>query len=62
MAAEPDRRDGWPSAEEDDLTGGVPVMDDFAACKITGKEDWIDLYAKPFYFGCEADDRMCRTC
>ena len=22
------------------------------------KEDWVDLYAKPFYFGCEADDRM----
>ena len=44
--------------EEDDLTGGVPVLDDYAACKITRKEDWVDLYAKPFYFGCEADDRM----
>ena len=22
------------------------------------KEDWVDLYAKPYYFGCEADDRM----
>src|SRR6185312_5575086 len=22
------------------------------------KEDWVDLYATPYYFGCEADDRM----
>jgi predicted TIM-barrel fold metal-dependent hydrolase len=58
MAAELARRDGWPSAEEDDLTGGVSVLDDFAACEITRKEDWVDLYAKPYYFGCEADDRM----
>jgi predicted TIM-barrel fold metal-dependent hydrolase len=58
FAAELDRRDGWPSAEEDELTGGVPVLDDFAACGIAAKRDWIDLYAKPYYFGCEADDRM----
>jgi len=58
MAAELTRRDGWPSPEEDNLTGGVPVLDDFAACNITRKEDWVDLYAKPYYFGCEADDRM----
>jgi predicted TIM-barrel fold metal-dependent hydrolase len=57
MAAEIKRRDGWPNREEDELTGGVPVMDDFAACEISRKEDWVDLYAKPFYFGCEADDR-----
>src|SRR5439155_11973374 len=25
------------------------------------KEDWVDLYAKPYYFGCEADDRMNAT-
>jgi hypothetical protein len=58
MAAELKRRDGWPSAEEDNLTGGMPVLDDFAACKIARKEDWVDLYARPYYFGCEADDRM----
>ena len=57
-AAELDKRDGWPMKEEDDLTGNVPVLDDYAACKITRKSDWIDLYATPFYFGCEADDRM----
>jgi predicted TIM-barrel fold metal-dependent hydrolase len=58
IAAELARRDGWPSREEDELTGGVPVLDDYATCNISRKEDWIELYAKPFYFGCEADDRM----
>src|SRR5207244_1965638 len=50
-------RDGWPDHDVS-LTGGVADLDDFSACKITRKEDWVDLYAKPFYFGCEADDRM----
>jgi predicted TIM-barrel fold metal-dependent hydrolase len=58
IAAELDKRDGWPAREEDEATGGVPELDDFAACKITRKEDWVDLYARPYYFGCEADDRM----
>jgi predicted TIM-barrel fold metal-dependent hydrolase len=58
FAAELTRRDGWPSLEEDELTGGVPVLDDYAPCGIARKEDWIELYARPFYFGCEADDRM----
>ena len=53
-------RDGWPDPELH-MTGGVDNLDDFAACKITRKEDWIDLYAKPYYFGCEADDRMNAT-
>jgi hypothetical protein len=57
-AAELDRRDGWPMKEEDEMTGNVPVLDDYAACKISQKGDWIDLYANPFFFGCEADDRM----
>ena len=52
-----DRRDGWPAREEDELTGGVP-LDDYAPCRIEKKQDWIDLYARPYYFGCEADDRM----
>jgi len=58
IAAELDRRDGWPAKEEDSLTGGVPVLDDYAACNITKKSDWIDLYVTPYFFGCEADDRM----
>ena len=43
------------------MTGNRAELDDFAACKLTRKEDWLDLYAKPFYFGCEADDRMNMT-
>jgi predicted TIM-barrel fold metal-dependent hydrolase len=58
IAAELRRRDGWPNPGDDELDGGVEVHDDYAACKIARKEDWIDLYARPFYFGCEADDRM----
>ena len=54
-------RDGWPAPDTQDLTGNRSGLDDFAPCKITKKEDWIDLYAKPFYFGCEADDRMNAT-
>ncbi|HXZ46992.1 MAG TPA: amidohydrolase family protein, partial [Pseudolabrys sp.] len=50
-------RDGYPNPEAH-LTGGRDELDDFVACEITRKQDWIDLYAKPFYFGCEADDRM----
>jgi hypothetical protein len=57
VAAELDKRDGWPAREEDELTGGVP-LDDYAPCRIEKKLDWIELYARPYYFGCEADDRM----
>jgi predicted TIM-barrel fold metal-dependent hydrolase len=39
-------------------TGGIGHLDDFSACQITQKEDLRDLFATPFYFGCEADDRM----
>jgi predicted TIM-barrel fold metal-dependent hydrolase len=57
FAAELDRRDGWPLKVEDSLTGGAP-LDDYHFCNITQKQDWIDLFATPYYFGCEADDRM----
>ena len=57
IGAELDRRDGWPMKEEDSLTGGVP-LDDYHLCKISQKQDWVDLFATPYYFGCEADDRM----
>lgn len=53
-------RDGWPDPELH-LTGGVDNLDDFAACKLTRKQDWIDLFVTPYYFGCEADDRMNAT-
>jgi predicted TIM-barrel fold metal-dependent hydrolase len=54
-------RDGFPAPDTQNLTGNREELDDFAACKITRKEDWVDLYAKPFYFGCEADDGMNAT-
>jgi predicted TIM-barrel fold metal-dependent hydrolase len=57
VAASLRKTDGWPD-HDPSLTGGVADLDDFSACKITRKEDWVDLYAKPFYFGCEADDKM----
>src|ERR1700733_5082992 len=53
-------RDGWPDPELH-MTGGIDDLDDFAACKLTRKQDWVDLYATPYYFGCEADDRMNAT-
>jgi hypothetical protein len=61
IAAALKARDGWPSPDTQQLTGNRTELDDFAPCKITRKQDWIDLYATPFYFGCEADDRMNAT-
>ena len=58
IAAELDKRDGWPAREEDHMDGGVAVHDDYAPCDITKKQDWIDLYATPYFFGCESDDRL----
>jgi predicted TIM-barrel fold metal-dependent hydrolase len=57
LAAALKERDGWPDPELQG-TGGVEDIDDFSKCKITRKEDWCDLFSTPFYFGCEADDRM----
>jgi predicted TIM-barrel fold metal-dependent hydrolase len=54
-------RGGLPDPEQAYLIGGIDDVDDFSACKITRKEDWVDLYARPYYFGCEADDRMNAT-
>ena len=39
-----------------ETTGGVEDIDDYSACGIRSKEDFLDLFVKPFYFGCEADD------
>jgi hypothetical protein len=54
-------RGGLPDPEQAYLTGNTDDIGDFSACKITKKEDWVELYAKPYYFGCEADDRMNAT-
>jgi hypothetical protein len=61
IAAALPERGGLPDPEQAYLTGNVENIDDFSACQITRKEDWVELYAKPYYFGCEADDRMNAT-
>jgi len=61
VAAALRERGGLPDPEQAYLTGNIEDIDDFSACKITRKEDWVDLYARPYYFGCEADDRMNAT-
>lgn len=35
---------------------GRDVIDDYAACGIERPEDFVDLFCRNFYFGCEADD------
>jgi predicted TIM-barrel fold metal-dependent hydrolase len=35
-----------------------PVFDEFAACGMTAKADLDALFRRPFYFGCEGDDRL----
>jgi predicted TIM-barrel fold metal-dependent hydrolase len=39
-------------------TGGVEDLDDYARCRIEGKQDLHDLFVPRFYFGCEADDPL----
>jgi predicted TIM-barrel fold metal-dependent hydrolase len=35
-----------------------PVFDEFADCGMAEVDDLRELFCRPFYFGCEADDRM----
>jgi hypothetical protein len=55
---------GWKSVPEGEAVAaqwaaqGPQVIDDFAACGISKAQDIRDLFAKNFYFGCEADDPM----
>src|SRR5438876_8199381 len=46
IAAALRKRGGLPDPEQAYLTGCVENIDDFSACKITRKEDWVDLHAK----------------
>ena len=39
-------------------TGGIENLDDYSACQIEHKQDFHELFAKNFYFGCEADDKL----
>ncbi|MBI2203345.1 MAG: amidohydrolase family protein [Candidatus Rokubacteria bacterium] len=51
-------RDGWPDPDAYKATGGIGDLDDFSACAVERREDLHKLFVPPFYFGCEADDRM----
>ena len=50
------------TAQRSHLLWGTPEdpadQDEWAACGIERAEDIIDLFATPFYFGCEGDDRI----
>jgi hypothetical protein len=50
----------WPEFEAEMNRGmgsALPAeLDDFAACKITKKEDIYDLFVPNFFFGCESND------
>lgn len=53
LGADPPPRDfGLGPADRTDPA----MLDDFAECRIERAEDIVERFAKPFYFGCEADD------
>ncbi len=47
-----------PARPSEGLVGGHPPRDDFAACGIEAAEDILELFVSPFWFGCEAEDRL----
>jgi predicted TIM-barrel fold metal-dependent hydrolase len=47
-----------PATPAEGLVGGRAAPDDFAACEIEQASDIHDLFVKPFWFGCEAEDRL----
>ena len=49
---------GIGSTSGPETTGRVEHLDDYSACEIAEAEDIRDLFVRPFYFGCEADDRI----
>jgi predicted TIM-barrel fold metal-dependent hydrolase len=57
-----DKLNQWQSVSEGEEAAtawaarGRDVIDDYAACGIERPEDFVDLFARNFYFGCEADD------
>jgi len=59
-----DKLSEWQSVSEGEESAaawaarGREVIDDYAACGIERPEDFRELFARNFYFGCEADDPM----
>jgi hypothetical protein len=52
------RRRARPADPSEGLVGGRPAPDDFAACGIERASDIAELFVEPFWFGCEAEDRL----
>jgi predicted TIM-barrel fold metal-dependent hydrolase len=52
------RGEGLFDNEASEATGGIEQLDDYARCGITEARDFVDLFTRSFYFGCEADDKM----
>lgn len=52
------RTGGRFDGEGSGATGGIENLDDFSLCEILRKSDFLDLFVRSFYFGCEVDDRM----
>ena len=51
-------RKSRPTSLAEGLVGGRAAPDDFAACGIVQASDIAELFVKPFWFGCEAEDRL----
>jgi len=51
-------RTGRAASPAEGLVGGRPAPDDFAACDIQQVSDIAELFVQPFWFGCEAEDRL----
>ena len=47
-----------PNLSQEEIAARDPKTDDFAHVKIKGPKDIARLFARNFYFGCEADDPM----
>ncbi|MFN0091624.1 MAG: amidohydrolase family protein [Acidimicrobiales bacterium] len=52
------RGEGLFDYEASPATGGLDQLDDYARCAITDGADFVELFTRSFFFGCEADDKM----
>ena len=53
-ADRPPQARSWPDSD-------VAMFDEFEAAGIERAEDFVELFARPFFFGCEADDPITAT-
>ena len=47
-----------PTNPAEGLVAGRSAPDDFAACEINEAQHIADLFVTPYWFGCEAEDRL----